>query len=98
MEVVGATLNSTPIKRKWWAPGAVFKTGSAFGVKSFGIRAEWEGVRRVPAGGSSASLADVRMVIQFVDPAFFGSTKLPVNVAPALRRITSPGAACSSAD
>ena len=50
------------------------------------------GTSLTPAAGSALSGASDRIRIGLVlDPLFAGSTKLPTNVSPALRRIVSPG-------
>ena len=51
---------------------------------------------RTPAAGSTVSEADDRTTISAAPP-LAGSTKGPVNVAPASRRTTSPGWAAFSA-
>src|SRR4051812_17339592 len=51
---------------------------------------------RAEGPGIAESGADDRMVI-YVAPLLTGSTKLPENVAPASRRIVSPGCALSMA-
>jgi hypothetical protein len=67
-----------------------------FGDWIFGNTGEYDGSMRVVAPGSAESGAEVRIVI-IVLPLFTGSTKLPVNVAPAWSTISSPGCAASSA-
>ncbi len=51
---------------------------------------------RTPAPGSEPVAADERTMMNVL-PLFFGRTKLPVNVAPAWRRMVSPGTALFSA-
>src|ERR671934_1885143 len=62
----------------------------------FGSSEAYAGVMRVAASGSDESLAAERIVM-YVDPLFTGKTKLPMNVAPACKRIVSPGCALFSA-
>ena len=58
---------------------------------SFGSRAASVGLMRTPAAGSSASLADELTVMYVELGPLFGRTKFPTKVAPASRRIVSPG-------
>ena len=57
-----------------------------------GITDDHAGMMRAPYAGSEASEIDERMVIQLF-PGFAGNVNVPVNVAPAARRIWSPGCA-----
>src|SRR5262249_54450560 len=86
----------SPSSRTWCAPGAVLIAGLPFGLTIFGRTAAFAGLTRVPGGGSSASVALDRMMIQPL-PLVFGKRKLPTKLAPAASVITSPGCAASSA-
>ena len=63
---------------------------------SFGITPAYDGSIRVPGGGRAPSGAPVRRVIHPA-PGLLGSTKGPVNFAPAASAMTSPGRALFSA-
>ena len=65
-----------------------------FGDFSLGRYAEYWGEVRCPAAGRSVSAADDRMVSEILP---LRTTKFPMNVAPACRRIVSPAAALSRA-
>lgn len=67
-------------------------TGEEFGVTIFAMTAAVSGPARTPGGGSRASLAPERTMIQ-PEPPFLGRIKLPRKVAPDSRTMVSPGCA-----
>ena len=90
----GATVSSMPIKRHWCAPGAASTAPSKLGLTMRAMCGASPGPARTPAG--RVPMSEVRTTIS-PEPAFLGSTKLPVKVAPASSTTWSPGTARSSA-
>ena len=71
-------------------------TGEEFGVTIFAMPPAVSGPARTPGGGSRASVAPERTMIQ-PEPLFLGRMKLPRKVARGSRTMVSPGWAASRA-